>query len=339
MDIILRLIVFGYRIRLLFRLWRSVARLMLVQCSLVSFSYAEPQAYGLINASINYQNVEQEENLSEDQFDPGTIYSIDSHASRVGVKGSEPAHSLTGFFQVEFELQLDDGDQQGQSTTQRNSFIGIEHESIGSIRMGMFDTPFKLSQGLFDLFNDVVDISQLFYGENREANQINLSTQRMAGLQLSISSILPEAAGVSPGISTSISYQSDSAYIGLASDEKLVNSRSSKRLTGTYQFPLMRFGVLLQSVESQDTACAIDDDLDCETLAWAANISINVGHGRLNAQYEISDQIAKGAKVVSLGFDYPLNAAAKVYFILSQYQDDLEDSQVDRGGVGLSYRF
>jgi predicted porin len=91
-----------------------------------------PKFYGKINVSV--QNT-QEGNAS--------ISEVVSNASRLGVKGKiELKHGLQGIYKAEYQTAVDDGDNSGQTFSQRNIFGGIKG-NFGQVIVGQFDTPLK----------------------------------------------------------------------------------------------------------------------------------------------------------------------------------------------------
>lgn len=96
-----------------------------------------------------------------------------SNASRIGVMGSESiAGGVEFIYQFEYEVNIDDGEKDGQTFTQRNIYLGLKTAG-GTIMAGNFDTPTKKSQGKVDLFDNLAgDIKNVFTGDNRVKNII-----------------------------------------------------------------------------------------------------------------------------------------------------------------------
>lgn len=94
-----------------------------------------------------------------------------SRASRIGVKGSEElTGGLKGIYQIELGVplanesnyHLADGDRddpfssgRGAGIKMRNSYVGLESK-WGTLLFGRHDTPFKLSTGKLEMFNDTM---------------------------------------------------------------------------------------------------------------------------------------------------------------------------------------
>jgi len=132
---------------------------------------------------------------------------VESHASRLGVKGSHDlGGGMTAKYHIEYEVNPD-GDNKGSitvteaaanvdcngdgtiSTTdkcstdtdgtaglkRRNQWVGLG-AGWGEVRIGRHDTPLKIAQGKFDQFNDtsadIKGVGKISQGENRLDNVI-----------------------------------------------------------------------------------------------------------------------------------------------------------------------
>lgn len=289
-------------------------------------SFAEgPVVYGKLHVNTNYVDRDVD---GEDAF-----FNLESQASRLGVKGSDEAGAFKAIYQLEYETYVDDGSDGGQTIIQRDSFVGLSG-GFGVVTMGLMDTPLKKSQGNFDLFNDYVDIKKVLAGENRLGNQINYTTNDMNGIKASVSVLFAEDGESGNGTSASITYAAKGLYVSFAADENLDEvgkEESTQRLTALYTMGQLTAGVMAQKVDKADTA---DND-----LGYAVSAAYVVGAETLKVQYETGDQKAKGATQLSLGLDHQLGKSTVAYVYASQYEDDADNSGVNRIGVGLVQKF
>ena len=105
--------------------------------------------------------------LNVGAIDDGTTdqVAVRSHSSRLGVKGSEDlGNGLKANFVIEFEVEPDvddsgsigtgQGPSSGSQMNRRNQWVGLSGDNWGEIRVGRHDTPAKMAQGKFDVFND-----------------------------------------------------------------------------------------------------------------------------------------------------------------------------------------
>jgi len=114
-------------------------------------------------------------------YDDGSdsVWSTDSVASRVGVKGSEDlGDGLKAVYHLEFGVNIDDG----STVSNRNQFVGLAG-GFGTVLAGRHDTPMKMSQGAFDEFGDLPhgDIEDVIPGEDRVSNVLAYVSPAMSG--------------------------------------------------------------------------------------------------------------------------------------------------------------
>jgi len=293
--------------------------------AVVAGAQAETKLYGKFNVSAGQA-------YGKSAGEDTSAWFLESHASRLGVKGSEDLGSAKAIYQMEFEVFVDDGDKSGQTLTQRNIYVGLDYGQLGSVRLGHYDTPTKVSQGKFDLFNDVVDFKNVLDGENRSSNQINYTTADMGGLQVSASTMMAEADGVGNGTSVSVTYKVGGLYLAASMDDN-VKEESVQRVTAIYQAGDIRLGVLAQQVDEKDVCT------DCEQLGYAANVSFKLGNNVLKAQVETGDQKAEGTQVATVGLDHKMGKATTAYALYTQSDADADDSETSAVAVGLVHKF
>jgi predicted porin len=66
---------------------------------------------------------------------------IDSSNSRMGLRGDEPLGAgVRAFFQIEQRILVDTG---GTLLASRNTYVGLESDRIGAVKLGVFDTVYK----------------------------------------------------------------------------------------------------------------------------------------------------------------------------------------------------
>ena len=100
---------------------------------------AAPTVYGQMNMVVG-----------QDRAGKDTGMTVDSVASRVGVKGSSDlGKGLKAIYKIEFGADIDNNNGRLKG---RNQFVGLAG-GFGTVLMGRHDTPLKMSQPK-DLFND-----------------------------------------------------------------------------------------------------------------------------------------------------------------------------------------
>jgi predicted porin len=140
--------------------------------SAFSAAQAAPVIYGKANITVD----SYEDTAGDDAI------RVQNNASRLGIKGKvKLPEGMTAIYKAEFEIQFDDGDKKGEVFAQRNIYAGLKG-SMGTVKVGFFDTITKKAQGKVDLFNDldVGDIKDVLEGEDRGANTIQFESGKLA---------------------------------------------------------------------------------------------------------------------------------------------------------------
>lgn len=290
--------------------------------ALTAGAQAETKFYGKMNVSVGYDDASETFNLTD-------------NASRLGVKGSEDLGSSKVVYQAEFSKAVDGSNVLGT----RDTYIGLSYGDMGTIKMGIMDTPLKKSQGKFDLFNDVVDIKNVLLGENRVANTINYTTAKMGAIQASVSVLLTDddsSANGGDGISANVVYKQGDLYAAFAIDENVTPKLTSTgkdvqtiRATAIYTMGDMRFGALVNNVDKTDT--------NGDELGFAVNAAMKMGKNTAKVQFESGDQKSAGATSISAGVDHKIAKATKAFAVINQFDTDAGDAM--SVAFGLEHKF
>lgn len=282
-----------------------------------------PEFYGKINVSV--QNTQEE--------GKGSISEVVSNASRLGVKGKiELNHGLQAIYQAEYETQVDDGDKDGNTFSQRNTFAGIKG-GFGQVIVGNFDTPMKKSQKKIDLFNDLEgDIkSAITDSDNRTKNTLQYNTPKVAGFVATIAHIASEDETINDGTSSSLTFSNDSLYAAIAYDTDVNLDTDVLRLVAQYSIADLTLGGLWE--QDNRAGDANDNEGWVYSAAYKATSDIT-----LKAQYGQSDIVKDNAETYSLGADYKLAKGAKVYAFVTD-EEFGDDTTNEYYGMGLEYKF
>jgi len=280
-----------------------------------------PKFYGKINVSV--QNTQEGDT---------SISEVVSNASRLGVKGKiDLKHGLQGVYKAEYQTAVDDGDNSGQTFSQRNIFAGIKGD-FGQVIVGNFDTPLKKAQKKIDLFNDLEgDIkSVITKSDNRTANTVQYNTPKMAGLAATVAHIASEDETINDGTSSSLTYSRKKIYAAIAYDTDVeADGIDVTRVVGQYSIAGITLGGLWET-QQQD-----GDNKDGWVYSAAYKLTSDI---KLKAQYGESDIAKDDAKTYSLGVDYKLAKGAKAYAFATN-EEFGDDSSNEYYGIGLEYKF
>ncbi len=298
----------------------------LLSLTLPSAVFADATIYGKANVSLQ----------STDEGGSSTSELV-SNASRLGVKGSESiSDGLTAIYKFEFEVHLDDGDKNGDTFSQRNIYVGLQSDAMGTVIAGKFDTPLKVAQKKIDLFSDLEgDIkSILTKNENRESNSVMYSTPKGWGpIKASLAYIAKEDDGVDDGTSLSVAYSNKKVYAAIAYDQDVEKEGAEVfRVVTQVSLGALQLGALY---EDQDAGPSSLNDGD----AWMASVQYKMDKVVLKAQLGESDTVVEGAETFSLGVDYKLSKKTKVFAFYTHEEADAMADDNDYGGLGIELKF
>jgi len=233
-----------------------------------------------------------------------------NNASRIGFKSSfELSNNLKLSLQVENEIDPIDGKSDGgKLLKQRNTFIAITGD-FGKIFLGTHDTAFKKSQLNVDLFDDTdSDIKKLFHGENRMQDLIGYSSPELfKNFKVTLNRINQSNRSYQ---SISFDYSGSILKSSLALD---VNAKdyNSQRLSILFPIDKTIVGFMYQGSKNADSKK--------EDSGYVLSINHRLTESSsLRIQNGISDMKIEGGKQKSIGYDYKINNAVKVFSVYSK---------------------
>ncbi len=325
------------------------ALLPLMIASLVpATAFADITVYGKANVALQ----------STGKNVGGSYTEVVSNASRIGLKGSENVNDdLKVIYQFEYQTKVDDGSNSLSSTpscsatsksttvtpaatttttttcsisggsqtfSQRNIYVGLKGTG-GTAMIGMFDTPFKLAQEKVDLFNDYVgDIQTVLQGETRAKNIVQYSTPAFSDITVNVAYVNAEkdAVNVDNGYSASIVYNTKAIYLALANDSNVTNASGAVvhttdtdilRAVGRFNVGPVVLGAMWETYDNG----VIDEDGYMLSAQWNVN-----DKWALKVQNASSDMVQIGTDQTSIGADYKLTKAAKVFGYYTMVEDE-----------------
>lgn len=309
---------------------------------------AGPTLYGKVNVTVESR-------------DDGTtdVWHVESNDSRLGVKGDAETGvtGLTGLYQAEFSMNVDDG---AGPFGQRNILAGLKG-SFGQVQFGYFDTPVKTSQGKVDQFNDLSgDIKNIMPGENRGSNMIQYSTPKLAdmitvtiaampGENTNVDGTAGNETGIADMISASVVLQSGDFYAALGLDQNASISGSADaddfttdrgdivRLVAMYTMDALELGAIFQTTEEVGTGA------DAEDTAMLASIGYKMSEEwKLKAQYGVAEGDTNNAEktLFGIGADYKLGKSTKLFGLITKLEEDnTTDTELTTIALGLEQNF
>ena len=131
---------------------------------------ADVQVYGRAHVSLDY-------------LDDGKDYNeanLSSNSSRLGFKVNQKVNDdLNVFAQIEQEINFASGsnDDNGIKFATRDTFVGVKSNSYGQVRVGRFDSPFKVARSPINFFGDQLgDMRNVTRADNIRFDERNANT-------------------------------------------------------------------------------------------------------------------------------------------------------------------
>lgn len=297
---------------------------------------ANVDVYGSLNLSVD--------SVSTDQpgVTDGTLNRVSSNSSRIGFKGSEDlGGGLSALWQIEMGLNMDGNGNQNTpggianassgNHTLRNSFVGVSSKDMGTVLLGVHDTPYKLATARLDPFVDTTGDYNIAIGSVNGTNAFELRANNvLAYVSPSFSGFTASAAYVFGNelnngaqadfgaYSLSGTYTQGPLFASLAYEKHNnigagvngADDRSAWKLGAGYTFGDTRVGFVYEAA-SQDGATATDRN------AWALNVAHNMGPITLmGAYYSMGDgdtAADTAANAWALGANYAMSKRTSVY--------------------------
>ena len=339
----------------------------------VSAANAAPTVYGKAFVAMDYVNAEFD-GPAGNMYDEDTV-EINSHASRLGFKGSEAMTANTDvIYQLEYGTKVD-GDKNG--FTNRDTFLGVNNKQFGEFRVGKNQSTLAridnvvVNQGYFDNLgttqneNEVIEALNMA-DSNRIASSIIWTAPKYNGLPLQLSAMYSSddvngndnaGFGVAmlfdqgTGFTAGVAYDKDQNIVG-----DIIRGTATVDL-GKYMAAPVTLGALYQVADydagtSKEKGLVVSAEMPLANFARPASIYTQYNktdnlNGFDNAD---SDQIVVGGKYMYkdniIAHAYAgmnkadnVNYAYKVTPNATSYTNVRGDAEVFVVGTGLEYKF
>ena len=292
----------------------------------VAFADA-PTVYGIANAAVQ-----------SDAAGDSTGMTVDSIASRVGIKGSEDlGNGLKAVYKMEFGLDITSND----TLSSRNQYVGLAG-GFGTVLMGRHDTPMKMSQPK-DLFNDGLsdntNIMNIADGEDRASNVIAYVSPTFSGVKIVAATVAGTTAPSTKSelanvYSVAAMYGSTKKGLYLAAayngGDALEDSEQT-RLSAQYATGGLVANLMYQAQENQGSA-----------IVASAGYKI----GKMMPKIKIADtsetnNSGADGSVVSVGLNYSLGKKTTAYVEYAMFDEDFAGTDADYAAttIGLQHKF
>ncbi len=301
------------------------------------------EIYGKLHMSIDSSD-RDDPTLSNDGM------SISSNSSRLGFKGKMPLdNGMKIIWQAEQEIRWDDSSEGNFSN--RNSYLGLS-QGEHSLRVGVYDTPFKDIAARWEAFGDSVGERRAILGAGyNSGNQLNERAKNMLMYQFKTKTLEVQAMyavepeGASSGVDNNdesmagvgLWWKTGNLYVSAGYEDWKEHSNiadgSAYRLAAVYTLDTHRLGVIYEDIDS-DTLDEWKRAAYGINWKWAFTDNTDV-----RAQYlaveSAENTVDTGARKVSLGVFHKLDKKAQIYLAYGATDnDDNAKFQAVDGGHG-----
>ena len=298
--------------------------------------------YGRLN--VSYQN--------EHNAESGSVWKLESNASRLGFKGKTSVeNSLALLYQIEYGVEVDDGDKNGQTVSQRDTFVGIQGE-WGRLKGGRITIPFKEAKGGFDLFNDLQgELGKIIDGEERLDNVLQYDSRQFLGPLALVLAIVPgenpdegDEDGPADGVSGSLGYSQNQLYVNVGFNVDIKQQDQLRLVAGWRSIAIakgsLNVGALYQRSKISDSEISFIDGED-KANAYGVSAAYSLQGNTFKAQYIDSDRsIARSdASQFSLGVDHMLGKRSLLYGYYTRRDADEKDQRNRYIAIGIKHPF
>ncbi len=298
--------------------------------------------YGRLN--VSYQN--------EHNAESGSVWKLESNASRLGFRGKTLIeNSMSLLYQIEYGVEVDDGDKNGQTVSQRDTFVGIEGE-WGRLKGGRITIPFKEAKGGFDLFTDLQgELGKIIDGEERLDNVLQYDTRRLFGpLAVTLATVPGENPdeddedGPADGVSGSLVFSQKQLYMSVGFNVD-IKQQDQLRLIGGWRWDAvgsgsLKVGALYQRSKISNSDIDFIDGGD-KADAYGLSAAYGLQRNTFKAQYIISNRsISRSdASQFSLAVDHKLGKRSVLYGYYTRRDADEEGQRNRYVAIGIKHPF
>ena len=321
----------------------------------ITAAHAAPTVYGKAFLTLDYVSTDYDAANKTDE----DTFKLNSNASRIGFKGSEELTDTTKLiYQLEYQINPDDDSQQFRS---RDTYIGLAHNTLGTLIAGRHDTPFKLAKGNADVFDANADTLGIYnagprgytnLGEYRANNMVAYKSPTIVGMPVTFTAAVSlsevdkdtdkpntEKDEGANGYSASLVYDQNGVYLAAGYDNNMSDVEDTAwRLAGTVDMGKMNMvqGLTLGALYQNADLFNVNDD--AKTWLISGKYAIANTPWTAKAQYINTDFGDNDSSEVAVGGEYAFNKATTGHIYAGQIsRDNYKDDTIV--GTGIEYKF
>ena len=322
---------------------------------------AAPALYGKLDLSVDRHDVDNKATTNKDNW------KVDSNISFFGVKGDEKlTDDLSVLYLIEWQINAD-GD--GTDLGQRNRYLGLKSDKLGTLKIGKFDSYVKRLAGGVDLFDNyvanAVDITGTLTGENRLNNTVSYETPvlKTANGDFQFNALIAagednndgafvasagDASGkhLADAWSTSLTYKNDSGVSAGLGYDSGVGSRwlglsgspiaTANIVRGTGAVNLKEVGLTLTAIVQRATV----DNANTTSATITSGTTVVANPLSVAALNNIDDEFGYtvGASYKIPGYD-KVSVKAQYNHATTSFKQITKDYDIDQIATGVDYAF
>jgi predicted porin len=280
---------------------------------------------------------------------------VSSNVSKFGFKGSEDlGDGLSAVWQIEQQVNIDDAAK--NTFASRNTFAGLKSETLGTVLLGIHDTPYKISARKLDVFGDNIADNRALMGikpaasglgfELRPTDVLAYISPAMGGVTAAIATVnLKETNKLSTdkngsALSVAVMYDVAPFYGSLAHEKHTLDyvavgkSESATRMGFGFNQDMFSIGLVYEKIA--DNFAAGNENQYGHTAMYLGG-KLNIGldaakfaYGKAGTLGSGAAQVTdSGATQVSIGYDKSMSKRTKLYALYSKISN----------GKGINYAF
>jgi predicted porin len=291
-----------------------------------SAATAAVDVYG--QANVSYDIVNNDSNRDSQ--------GVASNGSRFGLKGSEDlGGGLSAIWQIENQIAIGAGlggtENPGSNTSIafRDTFAGLKSDTAGTVRLGRFDTPYKLATRGMDMFHNTLADNRSLMGlghDVRASNSVGFNSLNYSGFSAA-ASYFGDQGGTAPGFNTPTSGTANTLF----------NTNEGFSIAGMYDAGPYHATAAYQTISNGLSNTNISTD------AWKIGGGYSVDAFALNGVYErISNRNGSGdASAWYLSGKYNLTSADALklaYTDVNNHVNEAANSGAKQYSVGYDHK-
>ncbi len=322
---------------------------------------AAPALYGKLDLSVDRFDYDSSATTNKDNW------KVDSNISFFGVKGDEKlTDDLSVLYLIEWQINAD-GD--GTDLGQRNRYLGLKSDKLGTLKIGKVDSYVKRLAGGVDLFDNyvanAVDITGTLTGENRLNNTVSYETPsfNVLGGNLQWNALISsgednsdDATVTNPGEtsgksladawSTSLTYKNDSGVSAGLGYDSGVGSRwlglsgspiaTANIVRGTGAVNLKEVGLTLTALVQRATV----DNANTTSVTITSGTTVVANPSSVAALNNVDDEFGYtvGASYKIPNYD-KVSVKAQYNHATTSFKQITKDNDIDQIAAGVDYAF